>query len=206
SRGSGIDGLAAMPLVSYRDGVRLIRPLLSVPRARIEATAVARSLEPVSDPSNLDRRYARVRMRDKLALLEAQGVPATAIAGAARMFGQMRAARDRAVAALAGDIAVLHVQGYAEIDRQGLAAADPVSARGLIAAMLMSVGGLEYPPRRERLDRLMADIVANNDFRPRTLGNCVIGTRGENFIIRREHRTIRHVVPVVAGARVIWDG
>ncbi|MGZ0246452.1 MAG: tRNA lysidine(34) synthetase TilS [Alphaproteobacteria bacterium] len=63
SRGSGIDGLAAMPLVSDRNGVRLIRPLLTVSRARIEATTAVRSLATVSDPSNRDRRYARVRVR-----------------------------------------------------------------------------------------------------------------------------------------------
>lgn len=210
SRGSGIDGLAAMPLVSVRNGVRLIRPLLTVSRGRIEATAAARSLATISDPSNRDRRYARVRMRDKLKLLEAHGVSAAAIAGTARVFGKMRAARERAIAVLAGDIAVLHPQGYASIARAGLIAAAPEAApeltRGLIAAVLMSVGGLDYPPRRERLARLMADILQNVDFRPRTLGNCVISSRGEDFFIRREHRTIRHVVPVEPGRRVIWDG
>jgi tRNA(Ile)-lysidine synthase len=206
SRGSGIDGLAAMPLVSDRNGLRLIRPLLTVSRARIEATAAARSLETISDPSNRDRRYARVRMRDKLKLLETHGVSVAAIAGTARVFGNMRAARERAIAALAGDIAVLHPQGYASIARAGLAANDPELARGLLAAVLMSVGGLDYPPRRERLARLMADILGNVDFRPRTLGNCVISSRGEGLFIRREHRTIRHVIPVEPGRRVIWDG
>ena len=213
SRGSGIDGLAAMPLVSDRNGVRLIRPLLTVSRARIEATTAARSMATVSDPSNRDRRYARVRMRDKLKLLEAHGVSAAAIAGTARVFGNMRAARERAIAVLAGDIAVLHLQGYASIARAGLTGANPEAdpglapetARGLVAAVLMSIGGLDYPPRRERLARLMADILQNVDFRPRTLGNCVISSRGGELFIRREHRTIRHVIPVEPGRRVIWD-
>ena len=206
SRGSGIDGLAAMPLVSLRDGVRLIRPLLTVPRSRIEATVAVRSLKPVSDPSNLDRRYARVRMRDKLELLDAHGVSVAAIAGTARIFGEMRAARERAVAALAGDILVLHWEGYAEIARAGLSSAGKEHGGGLIAAVLMSVGGLEYAPRRERFERLMTDMLYNSNFRPRTLGNCVISIRGDNFLVRREHGTIRHRVPVASGRRVVWDG
>ncbi len=44
NRGSGVDGLAAMPLVAYRDGLRLIRPLLTVSRARIAATVGAQRL------------------------------------------------------------------------------------------------------------------------------------------------------------------
>ena len=206
SRGSGIDGLAAMPLVSFHDGVRLVRPLLSVPRRRIEATAAARGLKPVSDPSNLDRRYARVRMRDKLELLDAHGVSVAAVAGTARIFGKMRAGRERAVAALAVNILKLHPAGYAEISRAGLAAADPEPAGGLVAAVLMAVGGLDYAPRRARFDRLILDMLQNSDFRPRTLGNCVISTRGENFLVRREYRTIRQCVPVASGCRVLWDG
>lgn len=206
SRGSGIDGLAAMPLVSDRGGIRLIRPLLSVPRSRIEATVAALSLETVTDPSNLDRRYARVRMRDKLKLLEAHGVSVAAIAGTARVFGNMRAARERDIAKLAVEIAVLHPEGYVGIDRAGLSAARPEVSRGLVAALLTAVGGLDYPPRRERLDRLMTGLFENVDFRPRTLGNCVISTRGEDFMFRREYRTIRDVVAVNAGGHVLWDG
>jgi tRNA(Ile)-lysidine synthase len=206
SRGSGVDGLAAMPLVSFRDRLRLIRPLLTVPRSRIEATATSRSLKTVSDPSNLDRRYARVRMRAKLELLEAHGVSAAAIAGAARIFGKMRAVRERAIAALAEDILVLHRQGYAEIACAGLCRADLEIAGGLVAMVLMSVGGLDYAPRRGRFDRLLADMLHNGDFRPRTLGNCVVSIRGGNFLVRREHRTIRHRVPVTPGLRIVWDG
>jgi len=205
SRGSGIDGLAAMPLVSFHDGVRLIRPLLTVPRSRIEASAAARNLTPVSDPSNLDRRYARVRMRDQLAKLDAHGVLVAAVAGAARLFGTMRAGRESAVAALAANILTLHPAGYAEIARAGLSAADPEPAGGLVAAVLMAVGGLDYAPRRARFDRLIDDMLQNSDFRPRTLGNCVIGSRGDDFLVRREYRTIRHCVPGASGCRVVWD-
>lgn len=206
SRGSGLDGLAAMPLVSERHGVRLIRPLLGVSRSRIEATAAARSLEPVSDPSNLDRRYARVRMRERLRLLEAHGVSAAAIAGTARIFGQMRAARERETAALADEIAVLHSEGYATIARAGLASADIEIAGRLVSAVLISVGGLDYGPRRARLDRLMADIRENRDFRPRTLGNCVIHVRGADIQIRREHRTVGDDSLLAPGQQILWDG
>lgn len=206
SHGSGIDGLAAMPLVSQRDGLRLVRPLLGVPRARIEATVAARSLDTVSDPSNLDRAFARIRMRDKVKLLDAQGISAEAIAGAAHIFGTLRAARERAIDALAGEIAILHPPGYAEIGRDGLIDADPDIARGLVSAVIQSVGGRAYPPRRDGLERLFADILRKPEFRPRTLGNCVVSIRRGHFLIRREHRTIRDVAPVVAGGRVVWDG
>lgn len=206
SRGSGIDGLAAMPLVSHLDDLRLIRPLLGVSRARIAATVAERVLPSVEDPGNADRRYTRVRLRDTVAGLETRGVSAHAIAKAARVFGKLRHRRETEIGRLAADIANVFPEGYAEIDRARLCATDGDIARGLVSALISAVGGGNYPPRRERLDRLM-DIVAGDEaFRPRTLGNCVISTRREFVSIRREFRAIHDAVPVVPGQRVVWDG
>lgn len=205
-RGSGIDGLAAMPLVSHRDGLRLIRPLLTVSQARIAATVAERSLPTVTDPGNADRRYARVRLRDTVAALETQGISARTIAQTARIFGTLRAARETAIGDLAERIATVHAEGYAEIDRAGLVAADADIARGLVSVLIGAVGGRDYPPRRERMDRLMEFVLGDTVFRPRTLGNCVLGIRQNLLTIRREYRTIGHVEPVISGERVIWDG
>lgn len=204
-RGSGIDGLAAMPLVSHLDGVRLIRPLLSVSRARIDATVGKNMLPTVADPGNADRRYTRVRLRDAVARLESEGVSAHTIAGTARVFGALRHARETETGRLAKEIADIHPEGFAEIDHAGLSAAEGEIARGLISAVIGAVGGGRYPPRRERLDRLMAVLADGAAFRPRTLGNCVVSQRQDRVSIRREHRNISDVEPVIPGKSVFWD-
>lgn len=206
NRGSGIDGLAAMPLVSFRDGLRLVRPLLTVSRARVGVTATELALAPVTDPGNADRRYARVRFRRTVAELGDQGISVATIAGAARIFGDLRAKRETAIEALAKEIVTVHPQGYAEIDRSALGSADPDIARGLISTLILAIGGQDYPPRRERLDRLMGHVLGAAVFRPRTLGNCVLGLRQGVIVVRREYRTIRHVLPVIAGKWAVWDG
>jgi tRNA(Ile)-lysidine synthase len=65
-RGSGPQGLAAMPLVSDLGPGRLMRPLLGVPRAALEAYARVQGLTWVEDPSNaslsFDRNYLRHRV------------------------------------------------------------------------------------------------------------------------------------------------
>jgi tRNA(Ile)-lysidine synthetase-like protein len=86
-RGSSLAGLQGMrplawldegPLDHDQEGsrdpqrIRLIRPLLGIRRAQLEAYAAEQGLEPVTDALNNDRRYLRNRIRhDLLPVLEA---------------------------------------------------------------------------------------------------------------------------------------
>ncbi len=62
-RGSGLDGLAAIPEESTWSGVAVLRPLLDMPKARLAATLTAAGLGWAEDPSNSDQRFERARMR-----------------------------------------------------------------------------------------------------------------------------------------------
>ncbi|HEY2902277.1 MAG TPA: tRNA lysidine(34) synthetase TilS, partial [Polyangia bacterium] len=61
-RGTGVRGLRGIP---YQRGV-FIRPLLDVRRTAIEAYVKRRSLPVVRDPSNMDSRFARTRLRHQI--------------------------------------------------------------------------------------------------------------------------------------------
>ncbi|GAV36242.1 tRNA(Ile)-lysidine synthase [Roseomonas sp. TAS13] len=65
-RGSGETGLAAMAPARALPNVMVLRPLLDMPVARLEATVAGAGLEPVRDPSNGDPRFARARLRAAL--------------------------------------------------------------------------------------------------------------------------------------------
>lgn len=62
-RGSGVAGLAAMPAGRALGEARLLRPLLSQPRARLEAAAAELGLAPVEDPTNAQDHYDRNWLR-----------------------------------------------------------------------------------------------------------------------------------------------
>src|SRR5262249_51294111 len=99
-RGAGLRGLAAMPAVRALAGTRakLLRPLLEVPRADIEAFARARGLEWVEDESNADTVRQRNFLRhETLPALEAQFPAAReAIARAAANLTEARELLDEA--------------------------------------------------------------------------------------------------------------
>jgi tRNA(Ile)-lysidine synthase len=75
ARGAGPRGLSGMPAVRDLDGVRLVRPLLTVSRAQTRAACAVAGIEPWEDPHNTDPAYARARVRRAAlpALVEALG-------------------------------------------------------------------------------------------------------------------------------------
>ncbi len=65
-RGAGPAGLAAMPARFERDGILWLRPWLAHPREAIEAYVRHWRLRVVLDPSNVDARFARSRLRTQV--------------------------------------------------------------------------------------------------------------------------------------------
>jgi tRNA(Ile)-lysidine synthase len=83
SRGAGVQGLAGMRRVARSpDGsIPIVRPLLGWRHSELEAVCAAAGIEPVRDPSNDDREFERVRVREALAgtdLISPQQVAASA--------------------------------------------------------------------------------------------------------------------------------
>jgi tRNA(Ile)-lysidine synthase len=62
-RGGGAAGLAAMPRLVQREGITWARPWLGSPREAIDAYLRRHRLRFVDDPSNVDPRFARARLR-----------------------------------------------------------------------------------------------------------------------------------------------
>ncbi len=69
ARGSGLSGLAGVREATQVPGteIALIRPLLAMRKAELEALVAAAGIDPVRDPSNHDQTFDRVRVREHLA-------------------------------------------------------------------------------------------------------------------------------------------
>jgi tRNA(Ile)-lysidine synthase len=80
ARGSGLTGLGGMPRETEIGHVRLLRPLLTVPKARLIATLAAVGLSFVDDPTNRDPRFTRARLRGLLPALAEEGLDANRLA------------------------------------------------------------------------------------------------------------------------------
>ena len=93
SRGAGLPGLSAMPERFERGGMVLYRPLLQIPAAVLREWLVRQSIEFVEDPTNIDERYTRNRIRARLLPALGQAFPQfrTTFARSARHAAQAQA-------------------------------------------------------------------------------------------------------------------
>jgi tRNA(Ile)-lysidine synthase len=203
-RGSGLEGLAAMSQLVELPELRLLRPLLEVPKARLEATLARRGVPWIEDPTNQDAAHARVRLRRLMPVLAAEGLSAERLAAAAGHLGRARAAVEMAVAATLARAAAPHPAGFVWLDPGPLAAGPEEVGLRALARVLTTVGGRAYGPRFERLRRLFGQVAAGLE-RGATLGGCRLLPRAGRILVVREAAAVR-AVPARPGGRVLWDG
>ena len=198
ARHSGADGLAGMAAVRELEGLRLLRPLLSVPKARLRATLTAMGQPWLEDPSNLAPSFARSRLR------LGAGLDSEHLAWQATAHARERAARDEQSAAWLVRHARIDPAGFVMLAPVALAAAPLEIGRRVLQQILISIGGNRYPPRQARLTRLLEQIQGGL-MSGRTLAGCRILPWRDALLICREPRAIVEVTPLLSGAPVLWD-
>ncbi len=206
ARGSGIDGLAAMAAVVETPELRLVRPLLGVPRARLRASLRARGQVWIEDPTNRDPAFARARLRALSPALAAEGLTAGRLAAAASDLGRARSATGAAVTGLLAAAAWAHPAGHCRVDGALYRAAPDEIARRALVRLLLCVGGGVYPPRSVRLERLHRALARDGLASGRTLGGCRIVPRRDGILICREPAAARDEVALGDDRGARWDG
>ncbi|ARJ65110.1 tRNA lysidine(34) synthetase TilS [Magnetospirillum sp. ME-1] len=204
-RGSGLDGLSAMAPERPTAWGRLLRPLLGTPRARLEATLREQGQDWISDPSNANPAFARVRLRRLAPVLAAEGLSAERLAATARSLARAQDAIDAMVAQAAARHVVLDPAGYARLNAAALSELPDEVGLRLLSRLLLCVGGEAHTPRLERLERLY-DAVRSGLETARTLAGCRIVPQRGGVVICREPERVEGLLPLVAGALIRWDG
>jgi tRNA(Ile)-lysidine synthase len=135
---------------------RLVRPLLGVWRPQVYAYLRSRGLPWREDPSNLEGRFARARVRTQLR--EAlRAVHPAAERNVLRTASQLREEGELLEALVERELA-----GAAALPAQRLAALDPALARLLLVALAERATGRYVPQAAHRLGEVVALIRASH--------------------------------------------
>ncbi|NYZ15145.1 tRNA lysidine(34) synthetase TilS [Azospirillum sp. RWY-5-1] len=205
ARGSGVDGLCGMAPVRPEGAVRLLRPLLAVPHARLVETCLAFAQPWIEDPSNASAAYARGRLRAAAGLLAAEGLSPERLADTAHRAARARRALEVGTAALLATASAFHPEGWATLDPAPLVSAPEELGLRALARTLMAVGGQVHAPKAAGLERLLADVAGGLTV-ARTLGGCVVAPRRGRLLVAREPDAAAERVPLPPGGTGIWDG
>lgn len=208
ARGSGVDGLAAMaPVRPLGDGVRLLRPLLDVPRETLRLIVTRAGLQAIEDPSNDNLRFERVKARRLMAELGELGLTRERLADTASNMARARSALEAAAEELFA-AARKRPGGFIQIEVATLLGAPDEIALRVLADILRAVGGTPYAPRFDALMAVHDALVSGALDKARTLNGCrLLVTRGR-LLVMREVAAALKATPVVLHTRdaVLWDG
>lgn len=214
-RGSGVDGLAAMAPISENYGVRLLRPLLAMPRSRLAATLKRVDQNWIEDPSNRNPRFARVRLRALAPMLAEEGMTPERLASTAARLRRARETLERMTADFLVRAASPFDEGYIRLDREALRQASEEIALRALARLVASVGGLTYVPRRESSEALLKKVLKAsvpprrgvNDSVLATLGGVlIVAERSNSLLFVREPAAVAAPVSVSGPGNIVWDG
>lgn len=200
ARGSRLDGLAAMPIVSYVHGVRLLRPLLHVHKIALQEWLRLKNQPWIEDPSNKNPRYTRTHIRRHMQQEER-------FLALAKTFGTIRHRLEHHTAQALATCFSLFPAGYGTLDCAAFQNLAPEYALRSLSAFLTTLSGATYAPRHEKLQRLTDEIRAGHIRTRRTFFGCVLQyQRAKNrLLIYREQSSIAAPMLIKKGECQLWD-
>jgi tRNA(Ile)-lysidine synthase len=214
ARGTGLDGLAAMQPVAplpvadktaQSSDVMLVRPLLEMPRRRLEATLEAASIRWIEDPSNVCEDFERVRVRNAMPMLAELGLSKSDLVRTAKRANRARQALD-ATARRFVDESVLHYSGaFGRVPRAAFLNLEDELQIRVLQSLLLRHGGRAPPARLSQIEAIQKSLSTGTPT-GLTIGGCIVAASSEWLEVFREPG--RHGLGAVAiepGVPVVWD-
>ena len=189
-RGSGLDGLSSIPVKRYvhfgECGYWLLRPLLQFKRELLQAFLRQHAVAWVSDASNEDMRFDRIKVRSALSQLKELGIGVENIADTVSHLQRARDALDQQTRHFAnkfclteyGDLLI----NWVELEKLH----SEVQYR-LFAQALQWVSSNTYRPRFDALKRVLKDSLRG---KTQTIHGCLIYPKKTQIRVSREFKAV----------------
>jgi tRNA(Ile)-lysidine synthase len=209
---AGIAPVAPAPVWPEGRGLLLARPLLAQRREDLRAFLRARGAAWIEDPANVNLGFKRVRVRERLAALEAAGLAPMRLAGLADCL-RIRASQLDAMARALIDDAVRFDDDRIAIDR-GLWRGECTVRRRALSVLLAAAAGAPRGPDARAVERLEARF-AQPGFHGGTLGGAAIVALERSFLLTRDPGALSGraggaaplaPLPLTPNREAVWDG
>lgn len=205
AKGSGVDGLAGMKAQKMRDGIRFLRPFLSLPKDRLIATCQKASLPFITDKSNKNEKFARGRLRKILPLLAEEGLTVESLLTLGARAAEAKNALEHYTNDFLRRAAKTGIGGNVELDRALLRMVPRAVGLRALTVCLRYIHTAEYPPEYATLSSLYDALILTADTSTRTLYGCIASLSSNRVVFLREP-SATETQPFQPGKSVSWDG
>jgi tRNA(Ile)-lysidine synthase len=208
---AGMAPAAPAPLWPEGRGIVLARPLLGARRSGLRAYLEKRGASWIEDPANENFAFERVRIRRRIAMLEAEGVRSERWAAIATRLRVLADAVNAGAAALIS--AAVRVDEDIRVAREGWRGASVVRRRAL-GVLIAAAAGADAAPPPEAVARLEARFLEDG-YRGETLGGVALAPAAEGVRLVRDPGAVlgrRDGIPAIEalvltpGEEAVWDG
>ncbi|RUX26677.1 tRNA lysidine(34) synthetase TilS [Mesorhizobium sp. M2A.F.Ca.ET.042.01.1.1] len=196
--GRGLAGMAPATLHDWRTWI--VRPLLGTRRAALRDMLRHRDVGWIEDPTNVDARFERPRMRAALAQGEGERRIAEALALSAQAARERHDIGRRA-AKLIDAFASRPVPGLIRLDRDFAGHEDGQAAVYVLRILLATVGGMSFLADEARCAELLSRLQLGSLCA--TLSRTVVDARRTGIFLRRESRNLP--APAPPADNWLWD-
>lgn len=189
AKGTGLDGLAGMrPTTILENGLRLVRPLLSLSHQDLCDTLKSRNIDWVEDPSNQNDKYARVRIRNIISVLEKEGLTPNRISTLSDRITQSIELIDYLIDKEYNSLILYNDTKRIEINYSSFLGLPFDGKTRTIKKVIASfMPHKKYPARLEDIERLAIKI--DDKFKGSTLGGCKFSKKKDKLIVSIEKPT-----------------
>jgi tRNA(Ile)-lysidine synthase len=210
ARGSGLDGLTGIAPSARLGSLRIVRPLLEVPKARLRASLEQRGIPWIEDPSNQSPAFERTRLRTARGALDALGLTSDMLGLSVRRLQRVRAALDSVTDSLCaepGGAVCTDACGLFHIDRKQLMRAPEEIVLRVLARCVAAAGGSDEPVPLGKLEPIVASLRRCFEAGSWTLARALITAAPDTVQVEREPgRLPPPRLTLAGGSRALWDG
>jgi len=185
-RGSGLTGLASMHTnVKYSNNLKIVRPFLSFKKSDLKYVTLKYFKTYISDPSNKDEKFLRIRIRKYRNKMEKEGLDTRKIIKTVdNLASANRALNFYKNKALYKHSSFLKKNKCLINKDLFLEEADEIVFK-TFSDILSLVSGTYYPPRSKKIINLIERLKKDN-FNKSTLGGCIIEKKFSSILISKE--------------------
>jgi tRNA(Ile)-lysidine synthase len=189
-RGSGIKGLTSLQNVSeLNKDFYILRPLLHFKKEELLNLTKKIYSTWIEDPSNLNEKFLRVRIRKMQSKLQKEGFDPKRVLKTIENLNTAKNSLDFYTSKSEKKYLIFYKEGYATLKSTIFKNEAPEVIFRVIIKAIHFVSGEYYPPRSDSLKILIKNFLSKK-FKSSTLGGCLIEKNSNTISFFREDRNL----------------